>query len=168
MARFLRLALTYPQLRWKLFFVDRNADVAVAAGARITLGSEFRIMRDVTIRVGGELVVGDRVFINRGCTLIVLRHVEIGSDTLIGEMVSIHDDDHAIGPEFVDTRMGERPMVVSDVIIGANVWIGSHCTIVRGVRIGDGAVVGANSVVTRNVESRTVVAGAPAKLIRRI
>lgn len=168
MVRFIRLAITYPQLRWRLFFVDRNADVVVASGARISLGRQLRIMRDVTIRVGGELIVGDRVFVNRGCTLIALSHLEIGSDTLIGEMVSIHDDDHAIGPEFVDTRMGERPMIVSDVIIGANVWIGSHCTIVRGVSIGDGAVVGANSVVNRDVESRTVVAGAPAKLIRRI
>ena len=166
--RLLSLAARYPQLRSTLFFMDRNADVVIAPGARVTIGQQLRIMRDNTIRVSGELVLGDRVFINRGCNLNVLRRVVIGSDTLIGEMVSIHDDDHAIGAEYEGTPIGERPMIVSDVVIGANVWIGSHCTIVRGVHIGDGAVIGANSVVTRDVEARTVVAGVPAKLLRRL
>lgn len=168
MMRFIRLAVTYRQLRWVLFFIDRNADVVLAPGAEVSLGRELRIMRDATIRVAGELVIGDRVFLNRGCNLVVLRRVFIGSDTLIGEMVSIHDDDHAIGVEFDGVPMGQRPMVVSDVIIGSNVWIGAHSTVVRGVRIGDGAVIGANSVVTRDVEPGTIVAGAPARLIRRI
>ncbi|MET3806027.1 maltose O-acetyltransferase [Nakamurella sp. UYEF19] len=168
LVRLVKLGISYPQLRSTLFFIDRNADVVIAPGAKVTIGRELRIMRDVTIRVGGELVLGDRVFFNRGCNLNVLRRVVIGSDSLIGEMVSIHDDDHAIGAEFDGTPMGERPMIVSDVVIGSNVWIGSHCTIVRGVHIGDGAVIGANSVVTRDVEPRTVVAGAPARLLRRI
>ena len=111
---------------------------------------------------GGRLVIGDRAFINYGVDIAATGLVAIGSDCLIGTHVSIIDNDfHGVT---------ERLQVPASkpVIIGDNVWIGNRSIILPGVTIGEGAVVGAGSVVTRDVPARTVVAGNPARVLREL
>jgi acetyltransferase-like isoleucine patch superfamily enzyme len=110
----------------------------------------------------GRLIIGDRAFINYGVDIAATGLVAIGADCFIGTHVSIIDNDfHGL----VDRHQtpASRP-----VIIGDNVWIGNRAIILPGVTIGEGAVVGAGSVVTRDVPARSVAAGNPARVIREL
>lgn len=111
---------------------------------------------------GKNLLLGEHVFINAACEFQDQGGIVIGDGTLIGPQVVIATLNHDMVPE---KRASMRP---APVHIGRSVWIGGHATILPGVEIGDGAVVGAGAVVTHNVAPRTVVAGVPAKVLRTI
>ena len=111
---------------------------------------------------GLNITLGKRVFINSGCCFQDQGGIEIGDDCLIGQQVVIATLNHDLDPE----RRGN--MFPAPVKIGNKVWIGAHATILPGVTIGNGAVVGAGAVVTKDVPENAVVAGVPAKIIKRI
>ena len=111
---------------------------------------------------GMNITLGKRVFINSGCCFQDQGGIEIGDDVLIGQQVVIATLDHDLDP---DNRGSMRP---SPVKIGNKVWIGAHATILPGVTIGDGAVVAAGAVVTKDVPANTVVAGVPAKVLKNL
>ena len=116
-----------------------------------------------------EIIIGNDVFIGNRCTLSVAKKITIGNNVYLSSNVRVHDkDDHPVDPE--RRRAGEpvRPDEVVPVVIEDNAWIGTKATILKGVRIGNGAVVGANSVVVSNVPPHTLVMGNPAKIIRKI
>jgi len=115
----------------------------------------------LTIDKGAELLLGDRVFMNEGLRITVKSSVTIGDGCLIGEMVSISDTG------FHNVSEG-KPTKIARIAIGRNVWIGRNSMIMPGVTIGDHAVVGAGSIVTRSIAARTVVGGAPAKPISAV
>ena len=110
----------------------------------------------------GRLVIGDRAFINYGVDIAATGLVSIGADCLIGTHVSIIDSG------FHDVIERHRMPAPKPVIIGDNVWIGNRAIILPGVTIGDGAVVGAGSVVVHDVPARSVVAGNPARVVREL
>lgn len=87
----------------------------------------------------------------------------IGEGTFLAELVSIRDHDHAVGK-----RPSEGDAQVESVRIGDHSWIGAKVTVVRGSRIGDGTVVGANAVVRGELPPRTVCAGIPARVVRTL
>jgi len=111
---------------------------------------------------GKNTKIGKNVFINSCCHFQDNGGIEIGDKTMIGQNVTIVTLNHDINPE---TRINATPKSVK---IGKNVWIGADCTILPGVTIGDNSVIGAGSVVTKDVADNVVVAGNPAKLIRGI
>ena len=111
---------------------------------------------------GKNITVGKRVFINSGCCFQDQGGVEIGDDVLIGQQVVIATLNHDLHPE------KRASMTPKPVKIGNKVWIGAHATILPGVTIGDGAVVAAGAVVTKDVPPNTVVGGVPAKIIKEI
>ncbi len=109
----------------------------------------------------GELVIGDDVFVNQGCSIVALHRISIGDNCLIGEFTSILDTDfHELA-----SGMGVRTGAVE---IGRNVFIGRNCILLPGVSIGDNSVIGAGSVVTRSVPANCVFAGNPARQIREL
>lgn len=126
------------------------------------IGKDFRMFPPFYTDCGKNLKIGDNVFINASCHFQDQGGIEIGDGTMIGHNVTIATLNHDIVPE---KRFNTTP---SPVKIGKNVWIGSDSTILPNVTIGDNAIVGAGSVVTKNVEPNTVVAGNPAKVIRII
>ena len=111
---------------------------------------------------GKNIKLGKRVFINSGCCFQDQGGIEIGDDVLIGQQVVIATLNHDLYPE---KRGNMQPQPVK---IGNRVWIGAHATLLAGVTIGDGAVVAAGAVVTKDVPPNTVVAGVPAKVIKEI
>lgn len=124
-----------------------------------SIGNNTFFLMNIEIRNGQNITVGNNCVINqnvlldgRGGKLQICNNVDIGQETNIWTLEhDVHDVEHkAIG---------------SDVIIEDDVWISSRCTILPGVRIGKGAVVASNSVVTKNVENYTIVGGIPAKPI---
>jgi lipopolysaccharide O-acetyltransferase len=148
------------------------------------------------LRVGGErrISIGDHVFVGPGCWLQVLDDAEgdsvaidIGSGTsfsgysvvsaassiTIGEAVLfargiyISDHSHAFGDP--ETPIGDQGIDrVAPVVIEDGAWLGENVVVCPGVRIGRGAVVGANSVVVRDIPARSVAVGAPATVVRHI
>ncbi|MFT3971683.1 MAG: DapH/DapD/GlmU-related protein [Micropruina sp.] len=111
---------------------------------------------------GRNIRIGRNVFINMGCKFQDQGGLTIGDGALIGHNVVIATLNHDLDP----ARRAD--VVPAPVVIGKDVWIGSNATILPGVTIGDGAVVAAASVVTRDVPAGTVVVGSPARVARRV
>lgn len=111
---------------------------------------------------GQNIKVGKNVFINSGCCFQDQGGIEIGDNVLIGQQVVIATLNHDLIPQ------KRANMFPAPVKIGNDVWIGAHATILQGVTIGDGAVIAAGAVITKDVPGNTVVAGVPAKIIKII
>ena len=110
---------------------------------------------------GYNICLGRGVFLNFNCILLDVTSIEIGDQTQIGPAVQIYAADHPRDPEDRRANLESgRP-----VRIGANVWIGGGAIILPGVTIGDDAIIGAGSVVTRDVPPGSIVAGNPARLL---
>ena len=111
---------------------------------------------------GVNITVGKNVFINSGCCFQDQGGITVGDGALIGHQVVIATLNHDLSPE------KRASMKAAPVVIGKNAWIGSHATLLAGVTVGDGAVVAAGAVVTKDVPPRTVVGGVPAKILKPI
>lgn len=111
---------------------------------------------------GKNTKIGKRVFVNAGCQFQDQGGITIGDDVLVGPQTIIATLNHDPDP---DKRGG---MFAKPVVICEKVWLGARVTICPGVTIGDGAIVAAGAVVTKDVQPRTVVVGVPAKAIKRI
>ena len=89
----------------------------------------------------------------------------IGSNSMFGSSCFISDENHGMDP--ADSKRYEcQPLQLSTVIIGENCWIGEKAIILPGVTIGDNAVIGAGSVVTRDIPANTIAVGNPARVIK--
>ncbi len=164
--RYLWLRLRYPRLRVGLFFADRGAEIVVGPRARLCVGRGVRLMRDFSGHFDGTVTLGDSVFFNHSCTVVVRHSLTIGDHSLFGEGVSIHDENHVGGPGV--TSLAARGFVAAPIVVGSNVWVGARAVILSGVRIGDGAVIGAGAVVTRDIPAGVLAAGVPARVVRRL
>ena len=111
-----------------------------------------------------RLKIGAVSRFNIGCLLNLGADITIGEHVAFGQQVTILTETHEIGPP--SSRSG--PLIAKPVTIGNGCWIGAHSTIFPGVTIGDGVIVAANAVVTKDVPPHTVVAGIPAKIIRKL
>jgi len=111
---------------------------------------------------GHNITIGKNVFLNTGCSFQDRGGISIGDGSMIGMNVAIATLNHGLD---LETRNTTFP---SPVVIGKNVWIGSNATILPGVTIGDNSVVAAGAVVTKDVQENTVVAGVPAKFLKKI
>lgn len=118
----------------------------------------------VHISVGrkGSLSIGDDTFLSTGVRISATRSVTIGRNCWIGDDVMIMDTDH----HHAEDRDAEPK--VADVVIGDRVWIASRAIVLKGVHIGDGAVIAAGAVVTRDVPEYTLAGGVPAHVIRHL
>lgn len=97
----------------------------------------------------GNLTIGKHVYINRN-TMIVCRYkIDIGQGTTIGPNVVIYDHDHDL--------QSKGNLKTAPVIIGNNVWIGANCSIIKGVSIGDNAVIAAGTIVTKDVPGDMII-----------
>jgi acetyltransferase-like isoleucine patch superfamily enzyme len=163
--RLLALWLRFPAARRAgVFFLDSGADVVFSRGSEVRIGRRVRFLKDTTLRVAGRLEIGDGSFFNRGCSIVVRDAVKIGQECLFGPWASIYDHDHEVEPAHMPPA--QRGIASSPVTIDDNVWIGTKATILRGVRLGEGCVVAAHAVVTKDVAPFTLVAGVPARPIR--
>jgi len=166
LGRWLILRARFRSLRTGLFFLGPGSEFRAEPSADVRIGKNVRFIRDERIHIIGTLEIGDGVFFNRGCHLVVHEKVTIGAYTRFGAMVTIHDENHI--PSRDDRPFITRGFVSKPIDIGRNVWVGTKSTILQGVTIGDGAVIAANSVVTKDVPAYTIVGGVPAKIIKEI
>lgn len=129
-----------------------------------SFGENSVVLPPLRCDYGKHIFVGKDVFINYNFTVLDVCHVTIGDRTLIGPNVSVYAAGHPMDPQ--DRATGWE--YGAPVHIGKDVWLGGSCVILAGVTIGDGAVVGAGSVVTRDVPPNTVAVGNPARILRTI
>ncbi len=124
-------------------------------------GKNVRISPGCRLDIGGKLIIGDNTYINPRTIICCTNYIVIGSNCAISWDCQIMDNDfHTMVVENI-------PSITNlPINIGNNVWIGAKCIILKGVTIGDGAVVAAGSVVTGIVPANTIVGGVPAKVLK--
>jgi serine acetyltransferase len=141
--------------------VPRNhRDIEIHDGVALDRG--VTLLSTGTPTAFPRITIGRGSYINRHAMLDASERIQIGADCMIGPFCYITDHDHGM-------RLGipikNQPLVGAPVLIEDDVWIGAHVTVLKGVRVGSGAVLGAGAVVTRDVPAGAIVAGVPAKVI---
>lgn len=142
-----------------------DGGLRIVGSGDIELGEYCRFGPAVLLetRQAGRIILGNHVRLNQGCVVVAHRLVSIGDDSLVGEYASIRDANHSIhAGQLIRLQRHEG----AAVRIGRDVWIGRGACILPGVNIGDGAVIGANSIVTHDVPAGAVAVGSPAKVIK--
>lgn len=146
--------------------------IAAHNGGKIVLGRRFSLgafsrLKNSHNGVGcvANLQVGDNVGIGEYSFICAVANVTIGDNTIIGQYFSVHPQNHVF--DSVDIPIRKQPTIEKGVEIGNDCWVGAKVTILDGVVLGDGCVVGAGSVVTKSFPSRSVIAGSPARIIRK-
>ena len=172
--RYARLALRWLWLkaRWRgrlvtdgLCFICPGVKLEIGKDAKLHLGRWCWIGHDTKIRVHeGEVRIGAKTVMGQECTISAFQHVAIGRECVVADRVMLIDFDHGV----VEV---ERPVRLQGIYkravdVGNNCWIGYGVCILRGVTVGDNAVLGTSAVVTKDVPDNAVVAGIPARVIR--
>lgn len=117
-----------------------------------------------------QITIGNNCSFGKMNHITCCNKITIGNAVLTGMYVLISDNSHGeINAEALSISPLDRQLVSKgEVVIGNNVWIGDKAAILAGVHIGDGAIIGANSVVTKDVPANCVVGGIPAKVLRQL
>lgn len=136
---------------------------------RVALGKRCSLEHDVYFNAAGgyydgvAIDIGDGTFVGSNCEFNIVSRIQVGSGCLIAAGTRFIDHNHG-------TRLGspmiDQPETHAEINIGEGVWIGADCIVLKGVSIGDGAIIAAGSVLTSSVPPNAIFAGVPARLIR--
>jgi len=143
------------------FSVNWPDQVSLGAGCVVQDGVSIDFCHGVPMP-GPSIVIGDRAFIGRSCEINIRVGLRIGHDALIASGCKFIDHNHGMQ---VGTPMRQQSQMEGAIVLGNDVWLGVNAVVLRGVHIGDGAVVGAGSVVTKSVPAGEIWAGIPARCI---
>ncbi len=126
----------------------------------VRIGPGVLLAHDVSLHLrdrGAVIEIGAGTFVNHRTELVAHERVRIGRDCLLAwDVLVLDSDSHAV----------DGAAVTAPVTVGDRVWIGCRATVLKGVTIGDGAVVAAGAVVVHDVPARALVAGNPARVVR--
>jgi acetyltransferase-like isoleucine patch superfamily enzyme len=165
--RFAALKLRNPHVITRGFvFLDRGAHVYARRGyGRLILGKWVHLGVNTALRCHeGTLSLGDKSNLARDISINCYLDVEIGDSALIADGVYVSDFDHRF--DDLTTAIKDQGITKSRVRIERDVWLGTKVTVCRGVLIGEGTVVGANAVVTKDLPAFSVAVGVPARVIK--
>ena len=159
--RLLTLAARYPGLHTEgRVFLGAGCDIVVNAGSTLWL-RDVHVDRDVTMVVANGATMDLAGFrVGRGAVLVCREGITLGRGSGLAEYSVLRDANHAPGEPLDASRFVSAP-----ITIGRDVWVAANTTILAGVDIGDGAIVAAGAVVTRDVPPGAVVAGVPARVV---
>ncbi|QOD11857.1 acyltransferase [Psychrobacter sp. 28M-43] len=131
-------------------------DGIIKIGKNVSFGYNVRIVAQF-----GEIYIGDDTHIGDGTLIVAKDNIYIGNNVLIAEYVVIRDQDHNIDSDPINSS----GFKTAPIHIENNVWLAAKSTVLRGVHVGEGAVVAAHALVNKSVLSRSIVAGVPAKQV---
>lgn len=142
------------------------SNVTISGVKNMSIGTGFYAAPGVRLLSfdGGKINIGNNVSFNFDCYVSSYKgNITIGDNVLFGPFVVIINDNHS----FNKTQLiRDQELVSKDIVIGNDVWIGTRVIILAGTKIGDGAVIAAGAIVTKDVEPYTVVGGIPARKIK--
>jgi acetyltransferase-like isoleucine patch superfamily enzyme len=163
-----RRLLTRAGRRWRtsgFLFLGRRLELQISRRGEVRFGRFVWIGDGSKIRCHeGVVEIGDKTVIGQECTISAYQRVRIGEQCVIADRAMFIDFDHGVVE--VERPIRLQGIYKRDVEVGSNVWIGYGACVLRGVRVGDNAIVGTNSVVTRDVPANAVVGGVPARVLR--
>ncbi|MGI8946147.1 MAG: acyltransferase [Thermoleophilaceae bacterium] len=146
-------------------FIGPRTVLEIGPRGRVELGRWSWLGHGTKIRCHEGLVsIGAKTVLGQECTISAFQHVAVGRECVIADRVMMIDFDH--GATEVERPIRHQGIYKRDVHVGNNVWIGYGACILRGVTVGDNAIIGANAVVTTDVPANAVVGGVPAKVLR--
>ena len=172
--KYARLAVRWAwlKLRWRgrlqtdgLCFVAPDVTFEIGRDATLRLGRWSWIGHGTKIRVHeGEASIGAKTVLGQECTISAFQHVSVGRECIIADRVMLIDFDHGVVE--VERPIRLQGIYKRDVRVGHNCWIGYGACVLRGVTVGDNAVIGTSSVVTKDLPANSVSAGRPARVLR--
>lgn len=139
--------------------VRNEGSIVIEDGVKLD-GTSVRI--DFVAWRHGSIAIGEGTFVNYGTNISAASKVVVGRNCRIGQYTLIMDTDYHT-PGALDVRSPSEPVVIED-----NVWLGARVIVLKGSRIGAGAVIGANSLVSGSIPPGVIAAGSPAKVLRPI
>lgn len=141
--------------------------VVVTGAANISIGGQFAMMRFGSLDAhNGKLTIGDRSALNFNvCLSAAEGEIELGDNVMVGPNSTFRASNHEFGDP--DQPIFKQEHKKGRIVVENDVWIGAHVVVLPDVRIGAHSVVGAGSVVTKDVEPYSVVAGVPARLLSK-
>jgi acetyltransferase-like isoleucine patch superfamily enzyme len=150
----------YPVLLTGEKYVSVGKDVVIGKQVQLTAWDHFGSQRYTP-----EIIIGDGCSIGTGAHITAINRIVLGNNVLTGKNVLITDNSHGeADPDMLDIAPLKRPLVSKGpVVIGDNVWIGEKASILPGVTIGDGAIIAAGAVVTKDVPAGCIARGVPAE-----
>jgi len=146
-------------------FIGPRVTLQIGPAASIEIGRWAWLGHGTKLRCHeGVISIGAKTVMGQECTISAYQHVAIGRECVIADRVMLIDFDHGVVE--VDRPIRLQGIYKRDVRVGNNVWIGYGACILRGVTVGDNAIIGTNAVVTQDVPANAIVGGVPARLIR--
>jgi acetyltransferase-like isoleucine patch superfamily enzyme len=146
-------------------FICPDVTLEIGRNATIHLGRWSWLGHGTKIRAHeGEVRIGAKSVLGQECTISSFQHVSIGRECIVADRVMLIDFDHGVVE--VERPIREQGIYKRDVRVGHNVWIGYGACVLRGVTVGDNAIVGTSAVVTKDVRANAVVGGIPARVLR--
>lgn len=128
------------------------------------VGENVWIEPDFRCEFGKNITIGDNVYINFGCIILDCSEVTIGSHTLLGPNIGLYAANHSTdATERINGGCYGKP-----IHIGNNVWLGGDVKVLQGVTIDDNTIIGAGSIVTKDIPDNVIAVGNPCKVIRKI
>lgn len=152
----------------RLITISKNVRIGTAVritakSGRVEIGENAQLSSNVRLdAMGGNICIGSNVLINTSSIITAWSGVTIGDDALITPFCHITDRNHGVCKSTLIKNQAGSSIPID---ISRDVWIGSSSIILQGVTIGEGAVVGANSMVNKSIDDYTIVAGSPAHII---
>jgi acetyltransferase-like isoleucine patch superfamily enzyme len=169
--RYARLALRLGRLklRWGRR-LQTDGLAFVGPGVKLEIG------KDAVVRLGrwswighgsaheGEVQIGAKTVLGQECTISCFQHISLGRECIVADRVMLIDFDHGVVE--VERPIREQGIYKRDVRVGHNVWVGYGACFLRGITVGDNAVIGTYAVVSKDVPANAVVGGIPARVLR--
>lgn len=147
-------------------YVSALSKRGIEFGNNVSIGDFSRVIVSTTFNnLRGYIKIGNNVGIGEFAYLGGAGGLEIGDDCIVGQYFSCHPENHEYSRIDVPIRL--QGVTHQGIKIGNNCWIGSKATILDGVQIGEGCVIAAGAVVTKSFSSNSIIAGVPAKMIKR-
>uniref|UniRef100_A0A0G4FHI1 Maltose/galactoside acetyltransferase domain-containing protein n=1 Tax=Chromera velia CCMP2878 TaxID=1169474 RepID=A0A0G4FHI1_9ALVE len=128
------------------------------------MGEGVEIVPPFRCDYGFNTFLGDRVYLNYDCIFLDVAPIRVGDGTKFGPGVHLYTAGHIIDP----SRRADLEEFGKEIRIGSNVWVGGRVVVLPGVTIGDNSVIGAGSVVTKDVPSNVIAVGSPCKVVKEI
>jgi lipopolysaccharide O-acetyltransferase len=148
------------------FYIRNEGELNIGVGFSANTG----LVLDVFGK-NSQLIIGDNVMANYRLHIGSAKYIKIGSNTLFGSDCTVMDHSHGgyNGAFQSDPSVPpvKRDLISSPIVIGNNCWFGDRVFIIQGVTIGDGVIVGAGSIVTKDIPSNSLAVGVPAKIIKK-